>query len=208
MKTFKILPKAGQVIRLSDDLSNSWSFGIRYLLAGNRVLCEWLGVEPAPPNVFSRNLQFSIPYENGIYLVPAEIEEISWDKKEFKFVLDSHYEFVQRREYYRQSNPLMSVQYKTGAGSFQPALVEDVGGGGIGIIVDRIIKKGTTVDLEMILPGGDIANAIGEAVRVSAARKCKGYLIGVSFRRISEANRDKIIKYVFQEQLVKERLGE
>lgn len=196
------------MIRLSDDLGNSWSFGIRYLLAGNRVLCDWLGVEPTPPNVFSRNLQFSIPYEDGINLVPAEIEEISRDKKAFKFVLDEHYEFVQRRAYYRQSEPLMSVQYKTGVGSLQPALVEDVGGGGIGIIVDRIIKKGTTVDLEMILPGGEMAYATGEAVRVSAARKSKGYLIGVSFRRISDANRDKIIKYVFQEQLIKERLGE
>ena len=208
MKTFKILPKAGQVIRLSDDLSNSWSFGIRFLLAGNRVLCEWLGVEPAPPNVFAKDLKFSIPYENGINLVPTEIEEISWDKKEFKFALDTRYEFVQRRSFYRHANPLMSVQYKTGVGSLQPALVEDVGGGGMGIIVDRIVKRGTTVDLEMILPGGEIAYAIGEAVRVSAARKEKGYLIGVSFRRISEVSRDKIIKYVFQEQLIKERLAE
>lgn len=202
------MPKTGQVIRLSDDLGNSWSFGIRYLLAGNRVLCEWLGVEPAPPNVFAKDLKFSIPYENGINLVPTEIEEISWDKKEFKFALDTRYEFVQRRSFYRHANPLMSVQYKSGTGVFNPALVEDIGGGGIGMIVDRIVKRSTTVDLEMILPGGEIVHAIGEAVRVSASRKEKGYLIGVSFRRISEVSRDKIIKYACQEQLLKERLGE
>jgi len=171
-------------------------------------LCEWLGMEPAPPNAFAKDLKFSIPYENGINLVPTEVEEVSRDKKEFKFALDTRYEFVQRRAYYRLANPLMSVQYKTGVGTFQPALVEDIGGGGIGIIVDRIIKRSTTVDLEMILPGGGVVHAIGEAVRVSAARKEKGYLIGVNFRRISEVNRDKIIKYVFEEQLLKERLGD
>ena len=171
-------------------------------------MCEWLGVEPAPPNAFAKDLKFSIPFENGINLVPTEIEEISWDKKEFKFALDTHYEFVQRRSFYRLANPLMSVQYKTGTGVFHPALVEDIGGGGLGMIVDRIVKRSTTVDLEMILPGGEIVHAIGEAVRVSASRKEKGYLIGVSFRRISEVSRDKIIKYAFQEQLLKERLGE
>lgn len=186
------------MIRLSDDLGNSWSFGIRFLLAGNRVLCEWLGAESAPPNAFAKNLKFSIPFENGINLVSTEIEEISWDKQEFKFALDTRYEFVQRRAFYRLANPLMSVQYKTGVGSLQPALVEDIGGGGIGIIIDRLIKRGTTVDLEMILPGGEIAYAIGEAVRVSATRKEKGYLVGVNFRRISEVNRDKIIEYVIQ----------
>jgi c-di-GMP-binding flagellar brake protein YcgR len=66
------------------------------------------------------------------------------------------------------------------------------------MIVDRILKRGTTVDLELILPGGERVHAVGEAVRVSAARKEKGYLIGVNFSRISEVSRDKIIKYVFQ----------
>jgi len=178
---------------------------VKYLLAGNRILCEWLGQEYAPPNDNACDLKLSIPYSDGAYLVPVEIVGISWDKREYKFQLDKQYKFLQRRAYYRLLNPLISVRYKIHRGAFTPAMVADISGGGIGLIVGQMIKKDIVVDLEMVLPDGHVAYAIGKAVRVSSAKDVNGYLVGVSFIRISEANRDKIIKYIFNEQLLAKR---
>lgn len=202
MENIHLILNIGQVVKLSDSSGSSWSFGIKFLLAGNRVLCEWLNGENDSPSREASDFKLSVPHEGGIYMVPVRTVGISRDGREYKFLLHKEYEVIQRRDYYRLPNPHVSVECRILGQEMRDVEVVDISGGGIGLVIDRAIKEGTVVEMEITTPDGTTISANGRAVHVSKVEDEDNYSIGINFIKISRADRALIIKYVFEEQVL------
>jgi c-di-GMP-binding flagellar brake protein YcgR len=84
------------------------------------------------------------------------------------------------------------------------AMVWDLSGNGIGMVIrsPKTIYTGCKMKLIVSLPEKRAIEVIGEIVRVVPRSIIRNeYLIGVNFRKIKEADRDRIIKFITQEQL-------
>jgi len=206
------LIKAGQIIYIEDLKGSSWPFGVNNILNHELVVCQALGRKSTPLNVASSNLiTIVVPDENGAYLVEAEIAES--DEKRYRVALrpTGKTKYVQRRQYFRISRPSVLAHYQlTNSEADQDnrmpieGMVWDLSGNGIGILVrsSKTIYVDSTIKIIISLPGEPPIELIGVVTRVLPKSIIKSeYLLGVHFKRIKESDRDKIIKFVMQEQL-------
>ncbi|MBS3909699.1 MAG: PilZ domain-containing protein [Actinobacteria bacterium] len=75
---------------------------------------------------------------------------------------------------------------------------------GIGMMIraTRTPYTGSRIRLSITLPGGSQMELFGEITRVVPKSIIKNeYLLGIGFTKIREADRDKIIKFVIEEQV-------
>lgn len=201
MDNYHKILKPGQVVQVSDSQGNSWNFGVKFLLAGNRVLCERLGDEDNQLDKNKTDVRLSIPHDAGIYVIPIKIVKEFPDSCEYKFLLDKKHDYVQRRDYYRLINPEIRVRCQIHDEDLREVKVSDISGAGIGLIVNRRVKEGTAVRLEITLFDKSTVHVVGRSLRVSPIKGKDEYIMGVSFTRIGKSDRAKIMRHIFNEQL-------
>ena len=115
---------------------------------------------------------------------------------------------LQRRNFYRlQKSIPVNIEFDITDSEESEAIsvyTSDIGGGGICIIHEQILPIGMHVKSQFELKlDGKLEKIVagGEVVRCDHIDSIEGkYKIGISFIDISETTRDKIIKYVFNEQ--------
>jgi len=211
------LIKVGQIVYIEDFESQSWPFGVNNILSGELVVCLALGRKSTPLNINSTNtVTIVVPEENGAYMIRAKIDESDDMKNRLVLCPHGHVSFIQRRQYFRISKPSVLVHYqlmenKSYETILKPveAMVWDLSGNGIGMVVrdGKTIYANTKMKLTISLPSQQPIVVIGEVMRVVPKSIIKNeYLLGVNFKNIRESDRDKIVKYVTQEQLQLRRL--
>lgn len=211
------LIKVGQIVYIEDFEGQSWPFGVNNILNGELVVCLALGRKSTPLNINSTNtVTIVVPEENGAYMIRSKIDEN--DETKSRLVLHPHgnVSFIQRRQYFRISKPSVLVHYQLmEKDSYETilkpveAMVWDLSGNGIGMVVrgGKTIYANTKIKLTVSLPGQKPIVVVGEVMRVLPKSIIKNeYLLGVNFKNIRESDRDRIVKYITQEQLQLRRL--
>lgn len=114
---------------------------------------------------------------------------------------------IQRREFFRfevnlpvKFRVIESVNMKCDQ-EYIETVTRDLSGGGLCMRLKEPIEIGKYLECELNLP--DKIKFIGKVVRFTQYERMQGaykYEIGVSFVRIDEVMREKVISYIFQEQ--------
>jgi len=199
----------GQVIGLSDSQGATWNLGVKHHLAGNRVLCELLGNDINPPDKDTGDLKLSVPHAAGVYVIATKIAGVSRDGHEYKLLLGKEYQLFQRRGYYRLSDPQLRIQCRIYGETVEDVTAIDISGGGAALIIrwDQLvkIKEDIPVGLDITLPEGGKIQAHGKTLRVGESKDGNGYHVGITFTKLDRADRAKLIKYIFDEQLLRNK---
>ncbi|MHB8842499.1 MAG: flagellar brake protein [Candidatus Aquicultor sp.] len=206
------LVKAGQIIYIEDVKGLSWPFGVSNILNHELVVCHALGRKSTPLNTNALNtVTIVFPEENGAYLIKAAIDETDETKSRLVLNPTGEIDFVQRRQYFRLSKPSASAHYQliekeVVEAEIMPveAMVWDISGSGIGMVLRsaKTIYTGVMMKLTVSISDGRPIEVIGEIVRVVPRSIIRNeYLIGINFKKIKETDRDRIIKFITQEQL-------
>ncbi len=202
----------GQVINLSDGRGATWSLGVKHHLAGNRVLCELLDLDTDPPDKDAGDLKLSVPHDAGVYVLATRVAEVSRDGREYKFLLSDEYQLVQRRSYFRLSEPHLRIKCRIYGETVDDVTVLDVSGGGTALAIrwDRPakLKEDLPVGLDISLPEGGTIQAHGKTLRVSESNDESGCHVGITFTKLDRADRAKLIKFIFDEQLLRNKEGD
>ncbi len=123
-------------------------------------------------------------------------------------------EKIKPRSYYRLDANLL-VQYRimkdeiTPISEIKKGITRDISGGGVLLELKQTIQKETLLELNIHLTPDTIVNAIGK-VTFTKVEKIKGedvHLVGVTFQIINENERDKIVKFIFEQQRLMRRKG-
>ena len=114
---------------------------------------------------------------------------------------------MQERRKFIRSNGLVLVDYK-GTQVQGKCSAFDVSGVGVRLTVDKELKVGTEVDVDLYLPGdSQPVKARGKVVWVQLCKKTKGsaiekektyYYAGIEFTHIAGDNRKKVVNYVYR----------
>jgi len=206
------LVKAGQIVYIEDVKGLSWPFGVSNILNHELVVCQALGRKSTPLNTNALNtVTIVLPEENGAHLIKAAIDESDETKSRLVLNPPGEIDFVQRRQYFRLSKPSAIAHYQLIEkevidAEILPveALVWDLSGCGIGMVIRsaKTIYTGGKMKLIIALAEERAIEVVGEIVRVMPRSIIRNeYLVGVNFKKIRESDRDKIIKYITQEQL-------
>lgn len=211
MENFQIVLNTGQVINLSDSRGTTWSLGVKHHLAGNRILCELLDTDIDPPDKDASDLKLSVPHDAGVYVLVTRIAGISRDGREYKLLLSDEYRLVQRRGYYRLSDPHLRVKCRIYGETVEDVTVIDISGGGAALAIrwDRPVKlkEDLPVGLDITLPEGGKIQAHGKTLRVGESNDDSGYHVGITFTKLDRPDRAKLIKFIFDEQLLRNKEG-
>jgi c-di-GMP-binding flagellar brake protein YcgR len=81
----------------------------------------------------------------------------------------------------------------------------DISGGGLRFFCKRILEVGTVVCCEVLLDDGDKVSATARIIRNERNLHEGNVIMGARFIGISEPLREKLIKYIFSEQLKRRR---
>ncbi|MDR3600695.1 MAG: PilZ domain-containing protein [Desulfosporosinus sp.] len=180
--------------------------------------------------VEENTLSVGAPLEHG-ELVPlregTKVKLIFWDKVAaytveaiivqriavpisiFVLELTSSVTKVQRRNYVRVPAlfPLtFEMVTREGLSDRHKAMMLDLSGGGMQFLTETRVEKTALLNIQVTLPNGDLR----AAARVSRAERTedrKRYLVSVEFDFISERERDRIIRCVFDIQRAMRKKG-
>ena len=162
--------------------------------------------------------QIIITYKDGLYSFSAKVIE-KFKKKNIPIMMlkqESEIIKIQRRSYFRL-NCSCIVRYRlyklpalgTNDEPFSTTQTVDLSGGGMCILVEEKLEQINFVECDIILEKDIIIKAIGKVI--SMKKDEPAYLnkwkVSIHFQRISEFEREKIINFVFQEQLKLRKKG-
>lgn len=126
-----------------------------------------------------------------------------------KVKLAGDIEKVQRRQFFR-IKCLLPVKYRyseqpgnvSKAEDFKNALVKDISGGGLCIATEENVEINKTLELTLSLDNKNQMIFEGKVVRVSKEYRTQKYKyeIGISYAKISDKDREEIIRFIFSEQ--------
>lgn len=149
----------------------------------------------------------------GFYTNVTERGKIN-DMPVLRIKKGKHSKRIQRRKYVRIdgiSQVDLKILKRSGGGDeviyFDKRKVREknISGGGMLILSPTILAMGTILEISVSLPHFGMIRTVGEVVRVQKVED--EYEIGISFINLSEKDREKIIKYVYQRQVELRRLG-
>jgi len=116
---------------------------------------------------------------------------------------------VQRRNYVRVP-AMYPLTFETvtqeGLSDLHKAMMLDLSGGGMQFLTEELVENNTVIFAHLALPNGDLRTP----ARVSRAEKTedgKRYVVSVEFDYISERERDRIIRCVFDTQRAMRKKG-
>lgn len=106
-----------------------------------------------------------------------------------------------KKRNYPRASVSIRIQYKDPQKGMKEAFTAIMGGGGLFIDTVSPLPVGTAVSLEFGLPGqSGLVNVDGQVVWVRPEFDPKGFSpgMGVQFKKINEADREKIVEFVMR----------
>jgi c-di-GMP-binding flagellar brake protein YcgR len=123
-------------------------------------------------------------------------------------------ERIQRRQYFRLDCTLQ-VKYKTedqgindtasntvSGTAYEETVANNLSGGGISLKLKEIIEKGKLLNCKLFLGNYHVVNFTGRVVRCSNSKIQSKYKFeaGLAFEKISDKDRETVVRYIFEEQ--------
>lgn len=114
---------------------------------------------------------------------------------------------IQRRNYYRlkvlksiKVRKVVNIKEKLYEEYFSASLI-DISGGGVGISSTKKLEANDIVEINMEL-NSNIVNLLGKVVRIELLLKSQHdmYSYGIHFEKITEIDRNSIMRFIFEEQ--------
>ncbi|SHE93998.1 c-di-GMP-binding flagellar brake protein YcgR, contains PilZNR and PilZ domains [Caldanaerobius fijiensis DSM 17918] len=104
---------------------------------------------------------------------------------------------IQRRAYYRFQT-VMDIKYKKNDDEdYRYGIIKDISGGGMRVVVDTALEPDDIIDILLPL-GKDELNLKGKVIRSN--KLDNGIELGICFINIDKWDREKIIKFIFENQ--------
>ena len=162
--------------------------------------------------------QITITYKDGLYSFRAKVIE-RFKKKDIPIMVlkqESEIIKIQRRSYFRLNcncviryRPYKLPAFGVNDESFRTTQTVDLSGGGMCIIVEEKIEQINFLECVIILEKDIIIKAIGKIISMKKDETADSnrWKAGIHFQRINEFERERIINFVFQEQLKLRRKG-
>lgn len=163
-------------------------------------------------------LQVVMTFKDGIYSFNAKVLGKNVRNNISLMVLKQQDKIIkiQRRAHYRMDCSCM-VRYRPfdfenpgiSEKPFEVANTIDLSGGGMSLITQEKIKDTNLLECVIILEKDISINIIGEIVKTEKKEdnNFEKWKICIKFKRIAEKDRERIITYIFQEQLRLKRKG-
>ncbi|HEX9059817.1 MAG TPA: flagellar brake protein [Clostridia bacterium] len=152
--------------------------------------------------------------EGMFYRVAAVVtgKEIKEKIPYLKVRLESEPEKLQRRQFFRVECSV-PVKFKIiGEDLNNPsvkAYTRDISGGGVNIASESSINPGSMLECELSLDDNKVVRFEGEVMRAYEmdSRELKKCLLGISFKKISDRDREAIVGFIFKEQVKLRKKG-
>lgn len=152
--------------------------------------------------------------EGMFYRMSAVVErkEIKDKIPYLKVRIDGEPEKLQRRQFFRVDCSV-PVKFRIIAEDLNNPLVKaytrDISGGGINVASENSINPGSLLECELSLNDNKVIQFEGEVMRAyemdsSELKKC---LLGISFKKISDKDREAIVGFIFKEQVKLRKKG-
>lgn len=135
---------------------------------------------------------------NGVYEFEAVLD--SREKREnvegLVIKRNSDINRIQRREYYRLQT-VRDIKYRKGEEEeYRHGITKDISGGGMRIFVDRSLEPGEVVDI--LVPLEEELKLKGRVIRTNKVDN--GFEVGLCYVDIDRWDREKIIRFIFENQ--------
>jgi len=152
-----------------------------------------------------------VPATRGIYEMPVTVFERG--DRSLRVDLAAEATLTQRRAYVRVEHPIAMacLLLDEQTNRFQPfnAQVTDVSGGGCAMLADVIAPQGAVVVCSLAIPDGRpvvaIASALANDREARLQSVTEGHKLRVSFNQITEADRDRLIRFLLWTQSAPQR---
>lgn len=158
------------------------------------------------------SVQVTTTLQDGIYSFQANV--VGFKKKGQIPVMalkpESEMQKIQRRSYFRLNyictakyRPFKLTIFGSNEETFKSTHTVNLSGGGMCILSDEKIEKTNFLECVIILEKEISIRVIGKVVSVEKddINELKKWKLGIQFERILEVEREKIINFIFQEQL-------
>ncbi|HCH00253.1 MAG TPA: hypothetical protein DE036_10970 [Actinobacteria bacterium] len=209
MKALAVLT-IGTMIHIEDVGGGSRTYEIVEHLPKGLVRCRATSRNDCPLQNLEERVTVICPQNNGVHLILSWIRESAGDGEDIIVDAVGKMWFVERRRYFRLRGPDIKAHYaivdtngKLASGTAS-GLVWDLSGNGIALFVEsrHTIRANTKLHLVIVLPDETKVGITGDVIRCAHQRqKKREYLLGIHFATIDDADREKIIQYVIEEQL-------
>ncbi len=145
-------------------------------------------------------LKIGFVSKNNYYYFLGEVKNIIWSDIPLLIIFQlGQIEKIQRRDFYRLKSLINAIVKIDGQDI--SVIGKDISGSGMRMISRKRIKKDEIISIHLDLKDFGIIEVKGRVVRVIYKKgELFPYEYGIKFIDISEAVREKIIKYIFQEQ--------
>ncbi len=107
-----------------------------------------------------------------------------------EIVLDVEYSLIEGREASSESLDLKLPVYV--------GLTKDISEGGVLLIVDKVIAKGSIMNMKVKLPSGEIIRTRGKVLRIEELSVRGKYGLGIEFMKVPDEDREKLRKFIFK----------
>jgi len=211
LRTTRIL-KPGVLVTIEVKPDEKLHFIIGSVSDDYRILtCELITEEPRSIDLNKGDKVILVCLsEDGVFRFLAQVQEIKQDPVNLTLALSREASHLQRRKFFRLSEPLVRARYRQITDpvdiyndELKEAAVKNLSGNGTALVipVEDELAVGTPVRVEMDVAGQNI-NLIGEVIRCTSNEPINGMsLLCIQFSLIEERDRDRIIGHLFKEQI-------
>lgn len=150
--------------------------------------------------VSGKILKIGFVSRDNYYYFFGEIKNIIWSAIPLLIILQlGRVEKIQRRDFYRLKS-LIHTTIKI-EDRHITVIGKDISGSGMLMVSRKRIKKDQIIEIQLDLKSFGVIELKGQAVRITYKKGIPfPYECGIKFIDMSETVRDRIIKYIFEEQ--------
>lgn len=146
--------------------------------------------------------------EKGIFRFSAEIKgKIEKKLTIYEISPLNDIEKIQRRYFFR-FDVVRRVELKLkGESDEYQGVTKDISGGGMKLTCKKPFEMGSIVECKIFLQDDEATPVVGEIVRAQFDPILREYILGVNFKDIQEATRNKIVSFIFERQRLLRKKG-
>lgn len=183
----------------------------RILEVGPRGFSIFRPMVDGAPLPIGKRLRITFVLENAIWTLDCPVQATVSMRIDLGFPDPGHVHREQRRQHLRVGFT-MPVDYQVGMetkfGKTKQGVLRDLSGGGCLLLLEEELHYGAMLLLHLSLEEYGRLEVMGRIVRLSPAENRRGtrWLVGVEFYLITDRNRDRLVKFVFnkhREEVIK-----
>lgn len=174
----------------------------RILEVGPKGFAVFRPMLDGAPIPISKRLLLTFPRGNAIWTLDCPVQATISMRVDLGFPEPENIRRVQRREHLRVPLTMpMDYQLPIGErwGRMRQGVLQDLSGGGCLLLLNEELSPGGTLMVHLSMEAFGLMELKGRIIRATPAEKRHGgrWLVAIEFYPISERDRDRLVKFVF-----------